>query len=513
MAFEPQTSKLEARYTKRLEKITIQTNLTFNTNGEKIEKVLFTRALPCVSISSVNAGNVNFDVKVEGYALVLLEGGDITTLTSSNASTSSYNNVLIMQDSQIFANTTNIRIENVSATDLTVSFTCAYDVSIILIDNQNINYISSAAPANEKVAKIDYNTITSTFNQSFELSTEIDLPNGVKKVLLTESTAVLKDASVSNDLVTLHGELFTRLIYLTNDEKPKLKTELYQSDFHQEVLATGVTDNQKAFAGLMTCSNAFEIQGELESSKGIVLLKNGFNANIFIVTSSSIDFVVDAFCPYHEMNMNHQSFISQQVVCEKTVNDKIDGNIAFSQDDVRIDKVVMSSTGFGVVDNVKIVDSDVVVSGTAYVNVVYLLDDDNNTMQAVQVEIPFESVVRCDDIKDTDTAIASVVIKDTEARNKRAKEIDVLADIILSVRVLRDNSEVVLNEITLSDSRQTPEANMGLYVIDQAEDLWTVAKALLINPDVLMEQNPNLTFPITKPTQVFVYRQEKIDEK
>ena len=314
-------------------------------------------------------------------------------------------------------------------------------------------------------------------------------------------------------MVTLHGELFTRLIYLTNDEKPKLKTELYQSDFHQEVLATGVTDNQKAFAGLMTCSNAFEIQGELESSKGIILLKNGFNANIFIVTSSSIDFVVDAFCPYREMNMNHQSFISQQVVCEKTVNDKIDGNISFSQDDVRIDKVVMSSTGFGVVDNVKIVDSDVVVSGTAYVNVVYLLDDDNNTMQAVQVEIPFESVVRCDDIKDTDTAIASVVIKDTEARNKRAKEIDVLADIILSVRVLRDNSEVVLNEITLSDSRQTPEANMGLYVIDQAEDLWTVAKALLINPDVLMEQNPNLTFPITKPTQVFVYRQEKIDEK
>lgn len=510
MAFEPQLNEIETKYNKRLDVIKTQSSITLNANGEKIEKVLFARVLPSVTNISLNSGNVNLEGSVSATALVVTESG-VSSLTGQGNFTASYNSSLINAESQIFANAQNLGIENISVSDLTVSLTSMIGLELIKVEKQKIGYVTSIAPANEKIDTLNYSTITNAVSENFEISTEIDLPNSVSKVLLAESFGVLKDVVSANDVVTLGGEIYTSLVYLTSDENPKLKKEIYSTDFHQEVLMTGVTSGQKAFANLNTCCNDFEIQGELTSSKGVVALKNKFSANVFVEKTETVDAVIDAFCPRKELEMNVQSFTKQEVVCSKIVTDKIDGNIVLGEDDVRIDKVLISSSGLAVVNSTQIVDNDVVVQGTAFVNVIYLLDDEARTTEAVQVEIPFESNVRCDDLKSDDIVMASVTLKDTEARNKKSKEIDVLADAVISVVVIRNENEAVLSDIKIGENRKPPEANMGLYVVESAEDSWEVAKSLLVSPAMLMEQNPELSFPITKPTEILVYHQQRIE--
>ena len=511
MAFEPQINEIETKYNKKLEMVKTQSNVALSSNGEKIDKVLFTRAMPYVNNIVANNGSVLLEGSLSATALVLVEGGVVTSIANVGSFSATYNSPTIMQDSQIFASVQSLGIDNIVVNDNTVNFVDSIGIELSMIEKQKVSYVASIETANEKIETIEYTTLSSAINDNFDLNTEIDLPNSISKILFAESYGVLKDVTTSNDLVTLNGEVFTNLVYLTNDEQPKLKNQTYSTEFHQEILSTGTTVGQIASATLDTSSNEFEIQGELSSSKGVIILKNKFNSNIFIESSKTIDGVIDAFCPRKEMQINFQSFVKQNIVCSKTVTDKVDGNIVLNEDDVRIDKVVATSSGVGVINNTQIVDEEVVVQGTIYENIIYLLDDEAHTMQAIQVEMPFETTVRCDGIKSTDDVTARVVVKETESRNKKSKEIDVMADIAVCVVLVRNDNGAVVSGVVLGENRKPQETNMGMYVIDKAEDTWDIAKNLLVSPDMLMQQNPNLTFPITKPTQIVIYRQQKID--
>ncbi len=509
MAFEPQITQIETKHNRKLETLKTQSSVTLNANGEKILKVLSTRALPCVTNITVNAGTVVLEGNVFATGLVLTESG-VNSITGQSTFSATYNSQLISAESQVIADVQNVGTENVSLSDLTVSFIEQLAVEISVLENQKISYVSSMAPANEKIETLAYTNLMGAKNEKFDLTTEIDLPNSVSKVLLAESYGAIKDVSASTDLVVLGGEIYTNLVYLTNDETPKLKSQLYVSDFHQEVLFTKVTSENMVFANLSTCSNDFEIQGELTSSKGVVVLKNKFSANIFVYSEGSVEAVVDSFCPRKEMQMNFNSFVNQKVLLSKLVTDKIDGNIVLGDDEIRIDKVVLSSAGDVYVRKAQVLDNDIIISGDAFVNVVYLLDDEERTTEAVVVEIPFETTVRVDDVVSSDTVSAKVVIKETEARNKKSKEIDVLAEIAINVCVLRNSDEAILSNIVIGENRIPPESSMGIYTIEKADDCWDIAKALLVSPEMLLRQNPDLTFPITKPTQIMIYRQQQI---
>lgn len=510
MTFKPQISQVETKHNRKIDEVKSQNTITLNANGEKIEKVLFTRALPAITSVNVGNGNVTMEGTVYATSLVVTESG-VNSLTGQSVFNISYNSTAVQEGAQVFAITKNQGIENIAVNDLTISFTSVFSVEISMVEKEKLTYVNTIAPANEKVDTLKYTTICCAKNENFDITTEIDLPNSISKVLLAESCGVLKDCSSSVDLVTLNGEIYTNLVYLTNDENPKLKSQLYTTDFHQEVLTTGVKPENKCVASLSVVSNEFEVQGELTSSKGVLVLKNKFTSNVFVVEEQTAEIVVDAFCPKKEMQLSLQSYINQRVVCSKVVSDKIDGNVVLTDEEIRIDKVVISSCGMATVKKTQIIDNDVIVSGTAFVNVAYLLDEENAKPMAIQVEIPFETNVRCDELKTTDHVIANVEVKETEARNKKSKEIDVLAELVVCVTVVRNEDEAILSDIVVGENRSVPDANMGLYMVDSAAECWDVAKALLISPATLMEQNPTLTFPITKPTQIVVYRQQRFN--
>jgi len=511
MAFEPQINEIGTKYNKKLEVVKTQSSVTLSSKGEKIDKVLFTRAMPYVNSIVTNTGSVVLEGNISATALVVLEGGVVTSLSNVGSFSVTYNSPSIVADSQILASVQSLGVENISLNDSTVNFVDLISVELSLIEKQKLSYVTNIQTANQKIGTIEYKTLSNAHSESFELNTEIDLPNSVSKVLLAESYGVLKDVNASNDLVTLNGELFTNLVYLTNDEQPKLKNQTYSTDFHQEILSTGTTAGQVAVATLDTCSNEFEIQGELNSSKGVIILKNKFSSNVFVESSKTFDCVVDAFCPEKEIQMNLQSFVKQNIVCSKLVADKVDGNIVLNDEDVRIDKVVVTSAGVGVINKTQVVDDEVVVQGTVYVNTIYLLDDEAHSIQAIQVEMPFETGVRCEGVKSTDDIIARVVVKETESRNKKSKEIDVLADISVGIIAIRNDNGAVVSGVVIGESRPPQEINMGMYVIEKAEDAWEISKNLLVSPEMLIQQNPSLAFPITKPTQIIIYRQQVIE--
>ncbi len=509
MALEPQIKEIQTRYTTKIGEEKTQTAISLTSStGEKLVKVLSVKGLPCVESVVQNAGSVVAEGHVCVQALALSEEGEILAITGQANFSTSFNSSSLTAETKVIVTAKNLGVENIGLTDSGISLVSLIGVEYVMLVPQSIKFVQNAAPANQKFGVVKCSDITSAVSETFELTTEIDSPSSASKILLTESYGVLTGTSVSTDLITLKGEVVTNLVYLTSDEKPKLKSQSYTTDFNQEILATGVSAGQEVRASLYTSCNNFEVHGELNSSKGVVVLKNKFRANAYVLAEREFETVVDAFCPDNEIKMKLESFNNQTLVCQKFASEKVDGNIVLAQDTARIDRVLATSSAFVLPGTVTAADETVTATGTVLANVVYLLDDEEQTLQSIQAEIPFEINVKCDGLLDGDQVSANVVVKELEARNKKAKEIDILADLNIQVTATREREDVVVSGVTLGEPVKSRGAAMGVYVVSEANELWDIAKALSVNPDMLLLQNPDLIFPIAKPTQVVVYRQK-----
>ena len=511
MPFEPSLSQIDTKYKKMLGVANAQSSIVLTaTNDVKINKVLSVSALPCIENINLSNGTVTIEGKVNAQALVRTTEKQFVTLYATGSFSSVFNNASIQPDSKIFCCSKLLNIENIIASENSINFVVQVEIDVEAILQQSINFLQNAGTAQQKMGEMRYSNIIATLSDKFEISQEIETPTSISQIVGVESTAILDSVSSADNMAILKGEICSNLIYLSNDEVPKLKCQNYQYDFNQEILLTGVKSDDKICGCLQLCNYDYEVQGELGSSKAVLNLKNNFKFNLYAEREDMLEVVVDAYCPRYELNLSYQSFINQNILCKKQVTDKIDGSVILDDESVRIDKVIGTSSAYVVTKKVNILEEAVQISGTVYTNVIYLLDDDDNTLQSIQVELPFDSIVECEKINSNSIVKTFVNVKDVEARNKKSKEIDVLADLIVNIVAIEEKDMATLSDIQLGDKRKSDGNSMSIYVVNNAEDVWSVGKMLLVEPDLILKQNPELKFPIEKPTQILIYRQNNI---
>ena len=509
MALEPQIKEIEVNYSKKIGEKTFGVSVMLSTNGEKIEKVLYTKNLVEIDKVIVNNGNLQIDGIVNASALAKLENGEIVELKGSTNFSQTLSSQVFVEGLKVFVEPKVLGVQNMMVNDKNLSYVQEIFINIFACEKQKVKYVEGLNKANQKMCNIKYQSITNYQTENFEIGTEIDLPTSISKILACDSFVNAKESICQKDIVSIDGEIYTNVVYLTNDENPKLKNQSYVSDFHQECLIPGVDENQIATAFLNTVSNGYNVVGEM-NNKGMLELKNKVSANITTRGNFEIESVLDAFCPIKELNLEYSSFQNEQVVFKKHYVEKIDGSYVLDSDS-SIDKVLFCSKGIAKVDSVQKNENNIFIKGTVEVFVVYVLDDENFKMQSVNILVPFESRCTYDELCGDDLLFVDVQIKDVEARNKRAKEIDAIIDVAINVVVSKKNDEVVVSNVTVGEDRKQDLCSMGIYVINSANNCWEVAKKLLVSPDVLMEQNKDLAFPITKPTQIVVYRQKMFE--
>lgn len=512
MVFQPVINELKTKYKKKItvEKVTI--SITLNSNDNKIGQVLSVGAKPCVSNVVPAQGSVLIEGKICSKIVLVNSQGDFFSLEGTTNFNQHIMNAGINSDTSVFATASLLDIGNIQATDSAVSFSASILIEVLGLNEQSIKYVQSVNElAHQRMGDIQYTDIISTTTQEFETLNEVELPNNIGSVVQVESDVLLTDVDVDKDVVTLNGHISANLIYTTNEDKPRLKNHRYNIEFSQEVLVTGVESGHMALATLEDCCTTYEVQGELNSTKGVLQIKNQLRTNIFVYAPKVFSAVVDVFCPRHELHSSTSSFIVQQHKDKQVYNEKIDGNIVLSNEDARIDRILATASN-SIVSNAINENNILTLEGTMYTNVIYQLEDDEGTIGSVLAEIPFNLSLRTDEsLAENDLYSLKIIVNDIEARNKRSREIDIIADVVISIETNSDNNSAVLSDITLGDKRGNENSAIGIYFVNKANDLWDVAKFLLVSPDLIEKQNPGLEFPITKPTKIMIYREKNIN--
>lgn len=507
MAFEPLTKDLEIKLAKNLREENAPVVVNVTASSGAIARVISICSKACVESVIVNTGSAQLEGKIRTDILVSNTDGTFESLSGSTNFSIPIINQEITSESEILATAQTTNLSSIQASENMVSFTVNVVVKPVLIVTEKTKVLESVDNlAEQKMDSITYMDIISASSQDFELNVELDLPNSISKVLSVESQTVLKNVEAGNDLIALHGELYCNMLYLTADDEPKLKNQRYSQEFTHELLANGVIMSDFANASIQNVDTTFELTGEINSAKGTVVLNNKLKANIVVSQAKSTDAVVDAFCPHYILN-NVYTSLTQQNIYSAYFNEKIDGNISLGEDSARIDKVLAVGEGNVIVTECLPDNGGVAIKGRLIGDVVYKLDTDEGEIESILAEVPFEINLKNEQITPDSTLNIDVKVRDIDARNKRAKEIDLLSDLAVSIVITNNSNDAVLQEINLGAKRPQSNVSFGYYIIPQAETLWDASKMLLVSGELIMAQNPDLQFPITTPQKVIIYKQ------
>ncbi len=511
MPFEPTKKDLQVNYSKSLNEETVPIVVNISSGGNTISRVISITNKACVDSIITNTGSAQIEGKIRSNVLVQNVDGTFNNLATTTSFSVPIINTLIATDSQLLATAKIQNTSNVQASENMISFTAVVAVCPVLITQNTVQFLDNVDPiAEQKMDTINYIDIISANSQEFDLSVELDLPQSISSILSIDATTALRQVEAGNDIIVLQGEIYCNMIYLTADEEPKLKNHHYIQEFTHEILANGVVISDFVNANLENVSTSFELTGEINSAKGTVVLDNKIKTNLIIGQAKSIDAVVDAFCPRYSLNSKFSDFL-EQYTTNFCTTEKIDGNINLGDESSRIEKILCVGEGNVSISSVACADGSANIVGRLVCDVVYKLDNDEGSIESVLAEIPFEITVKNESITQNSSLRVYSTPRELEARNKRAKEIDLLAEISLYIVVVNIETQQILSDITLGEKRNQNNVALGYYIIPQAETLWDASKMLLVPGSILMEQNPNLQFPITTPQKVIVYRQNIVD--
>lgn len=333
---------------------------------------------------------------------------------------------------------------------------------------------------------------------------EIVARANIKKIVSLEPNVAIKSVECQNGYVTVLGETYSRIIYLTEDDKFESAYAIssFKDEIEMENSSSDMTCECKASA--ITKGAISEV---IESDKGTkISIKTPYTLNAFVFSAEEVDAVEDMYSVANEITMSSESFDMSKVCKTEIIDTKIDGSLSLGEDKPRVDKIVFNGANSINITNAYVSNGEVFVEGIAKTTVVYL-NDDEGSLNSVEIEIP---VALSDKTNASDDAVvcADAVIYDTDVVVKKGRELFFDGKIRVQARICEEEISATIVGAERGEEFLEKDCAMQLVFGKEGENLWDVAKRNKVKEEQLIAQNSEVVFPLVQDTGFILFYQK-----
>ena len=475
---------------------------------QSIVKVLGVDAKAYVNNIEVLNGEANYTLTVVFNANYLNQNGEICTISEKTSTNGKFeDNTLTSQMDPLYkVEVVDVAILNANSTDIKVEATV--ELTLDCVDN---TVLEPYCPTDENVlTKPDTNTVLTKCDagkSTINIVDEFDLKQNINSVLFKGASVCVKEISSGTGYFTVEGELCLKLyLCLENGEEKTYKAFCETIPFKEEVDAESVTKD----CVIEVCpfvkydDMALTIN---EEKRNILNVDAPVCVRYVALKTETREMPCDAYSLTHKTNLVTDTFFTSKI-SKSTAKHHLDGSIEIAETLPRINKVLMVTGGNLNITNSISKDGETVVEGILTTNVVYLADDDDETTNSVQVELPFVANLNSMQVSDEDELFVIGDVGEISAKAKKGKEINLDADLTFMVESYSKIPQTFVKEVILTEELAQNPYPLAIYLAPAGSTLWDISKHLCIKQEVITEQNPNLTFPL-ETNQSVVYFSHK----
>lgn len=489
---------------KRLEKsqFNVECNISVDFEIDKILSVCHTAQTETAEILN---GVVNYSGILDICILYATADGEIGTINSNCSFSSKFEDSSIRVGDRIKID---VMVEDYQIDGVTTSnikLNCACVQSGILISSREVDYVCSGDET--MCIKDDEMMVDVLIGETREVVTvesECIIKEPVKKLLFTDSQASVKSVENGTNFVSVAGEVITRLLYLT--EKDRFETCYVTENFKEELELEGVT--RESVSDAVVAIKRSSVKCEVDSDEKGVNIKLTLPVEIKVTSYQEKPerVIKDIYSTAYNLEVSTQSFeMTKQYACE-VFETKIDGTLTLDDDQPRVDKILFVGGSNLITTNSYLKNGEVFVEGVAKTNVVYL-NDESGSIKGVTIEVPFVVSEKIG-IGEAEVCV-NVTIYDVDVVVKKGREF--YFDAKLKLNVSCDCEEIGAVISTVQTAGEYPERDCAIELVfaNAGQTAWDIAKAVRVNEQTIMYNNPEINFPLEHDENIIVYYQKK----
>lgn len=509
MALEPRFERVSTAHRVKfgVTQAVIECRLPISDESE-ITKVLCANAKSYIENSEVVgnevlfAGNVNFQVIYE----------------NENMQTNSLDYTAEFKDKyyseKLNANIVPIVLSSVVDINTTIS---GRDIKVVAIVEISVEGIETSGV--DALVRVDGDNVYSNteqlmvssfvgvLNDRFDMSYDIEIKDNIARVLEVSCSPYIESVIPQEKFAKIIGGANIDICYLTNGETSVLRTYQTKVDFTQEVALEDLQDDSCIQSVLNINNSQIKVTTNIDVDLAVVNLNLPYHYMGYAFNKRDIEVVDDVFSTDNFLKVNTESFSTLECGGNLTLESKVTGNV--ESEDVFMDEVLGTCCNTITVATSYIQEGNLVVEGVASTTVLYLNKESNNTYSTM-VEMPFSINEKTNNSNNKFVPIVNVSLGEVSARVRRGTELDVSATLFVYADFYSVNCEAVITEIDSMEEKPEPNCVLTIYIVKPNETVWEIAKQLNINPDELLEQNPNIQLPLMGGEKMVVYKQREV---
>lgn len=327
-----------------------------------------------------------------------------------------------------------------------------------------------------------------------EIVTKVEQEFGGMEILSTKGTIALNRIIAQQDVITVEGSICLFMCCLCEN---KLKDKMISIPFNGEILAENVTQETKLILNpnVKTISiQKLEKEGSL-CEIDIVVSIDGYGVN-----KKEIEFICDVYSKENYLNVDKQKFAIMENICISNSFIKCNGSIRLEEDRAREIQCIGAPSA---TVSVSVFDNKLYAEGIVCFDVIYIdmKDEEKRTL----AEIPYKNILD-DNFNCKDNLVARATVCGISSKIKLSDEFEFNLDLMIKVEGSNNYENEYITAVAQAEEKPQDDIAISLYIINENEDLFDVAKELNCDQATLLEQNEGLEGVLTVGDKIILMR-------
>ena len=501
MAFEPNYEKVVSSFRKKLG--TSQTLVECKLPTEEgISKLLCSCAKCYIKDSSIEGNTINYFGVACFQVTYINQQSEVVGADYTVEFKEKY--VYESDINGVPASTCNVVDVNSSVNNGELRVVATLEIENEIVTNESQVVLVGANDLLVRRELLSFNVLANKITDNFDVVYDYEIKDGISKVLTVCANPYLTKIVPNNNYLLVEGGVSVDISYLTDDNL--LRTVQTSFNFSQEVSDDGVDELSVVQGNIDVVCNDLKVSTAIDVDSAVVSLTIPMMFTGFVFNKTTIDVVADAFSLTNYVNTTNESMTTFKGFEGYHFEDRVNGNLTIDDDMPNIDEVLGTCCNHVVLAGTSVNDGVFTVEGVAYTTILYQNKELNN-INSVLIEMPFSITNNISETENDLVPVVQLALGDVTARVRRNKEIEVSADLHIYADFYKNMEEGVVSKITLDDEIPYDECALSIYISKEGDTVWDIAKELGVSPEVVLQQNPNLSDEIAPLTRVVVYKQ------
>lgn len=447
-----------------------------------VERVLMVEANPYILSKETLGDKVNIEGKVD-YTVIYLAKEEEMVVSSVNYSQKFSNSLDLGEAEHKLVFEVECKVEHIEAqiiNERKVSIDGVLNFNWEIYKGRELELIKDIE-GDERIEILKKNEIinSTSANENVDITgksiirVSMDKPQ-IAKVLKSNMELYKKEIKVGEDKIYCGCYCKIFMAYLSNESREIycLEDSIYLS---KELEVPGVTPDMQVLADYNIKNKDINVQEDDLGESRIVNTEVLVNCSIKAFSKKNIDVITDAYSPKFPVNIikdEYEMGMLQGIYNNETI---VKDNIYINEGDMTPEKIITYS-GNIIVTEKSVVKDKVLVGGYIKVNVIYKTSDEENYLDKVSGEIPFNIAIETDGTNENMKAMVKCCIENMEA-SIEANTIAIKATVITTAKVLFEIKKEFINDVVEGEGEELKKkASITIYVVGAGDTLWKLAK-------------------------------------